>query len=1226
MAGLRLVPNEGQWDRQVRFQADLSGARLYVADRELIFLFYDADKLRSIQHSHPASDSVAAHIVRMRFTGASENAVYLGREPWPDRINYYKGNDPAKWKTGISPYRNLLIKDLYPGIDFELLESGNKLKYNFIVKPGGDPSGITIEYEGVENPRLQDGRFIYSCRFGSITELEPLVYESSEDGRKVIPASYQLDGNVLSFRLHSKRNMHRNLIIDPVLVFSTYSGSDADNFGYTATFDSEGHAYAGGTVFDFGFPVTSGAFQLVFSGGESELPLIGYIERDCGIMKFSADGKQLLFSTYIGGTVSNEQPHSMIVDKTGNLLIMGTTKSPDFPIGIAPAFDDSHNGLSDIFVVRISKDGSSLLNGTFVGGSGFDGLNGDRPSGSITPLLYNYADDFRGEIILDTNDNVYVASSTSSSDFPVLNAFDATMNGMQDGCVFILDSDLSTMLFSSYIGGNSDDASYGLDMGTSNDLYVTGGSNSAQLRYDHLNYAVGGMRKDRFGGRADGILHRISLDDYRLLAATFIGTTGYEQCYFVKTDKYGKPFVYGQTDGDHNASPGVYANQRGRMFLKKLNPDLNGIELETTFGAMNKTRPDLSPTALLVDECERVFISGWGAINFTSEFIGGGTHNMPLTPDAYQKTTDGYDFYLAVFGKNFSELQYATYFGGRSNGITDAHEHVDGGTSRFDKKGIIYQSVCAGCGGQSLFPTTPGVWSNANNSNNCNNAIFKFDFENLNRKPSALDSMYDVLATDTLDFYILVSDPDQNDSLKLVLTGDPFTDPAFPLPLPEIVTIEKQAPGNTVKAHVKWNPGCIHANRDTVKLKIKVYDRGCPTQDSNEAVIRIVVNDPPLTLTPENICLFFREDGSIRLSWKAFEKNRFFGYVLLYRQDPNGKLKLLDTIWSNAAGEFRDIPPQNPKAMNYQYFMVGYNICGKAYDAGMRVHTVREFNSPIDSTYMHYATVEDNSFVKINWFKSREEDFGSYDIFRADNIGGKSTGYRKIATIENINDTTYSDKKVDVSSESYCYRIGVNDKCGHVSRPSNEACNIVLEGEAGHLYFDLKWGPYRTWEGGVRNYELERRVDTGEMRKLANTNLLRVYRDDELDLWWGAYYYVIRAFEGISDSGTGFGASSLSNSIRLIQPPLVFVPNAFSPNTDTYNDVWGVSHAFVKEFRMMVYNRWGEKVWDNDFKGNQWDGTIRGQAAGNDVYIWIVTYRGWDNRFHTQKGTVTVMR
>ena len=211
------------------------------------------------------------------------------------------------------------------------------------------------------------------------------------------------------------KNPNEVLVIDPEIVFSTYSGSSALNFGYTATFDTAGHGYAGGTVFSFGFPSSAGAYQMTFAGGNIESNPIGYTDRDCGIIKYSKDGKSILFSTYLGGSISNEQPHSMIVDSKNNLLVMGTTKSSDFPIGIAPAFDDSHNGLSDIFVVKFSEDGSQLLSGTFVGGTGFDGLNGDRPSNNTSALLYNYADDFRGEIIVDDLDNVFVASSTTSS-------------------------------------------------------------------------------------------------------------------------------------------------------------------------------------------------------------------------------------------------------------------------------------------------------------------------------------------------------------------------------------------------------------------------------------------------------------------------------------------------------------------------------------------------------------------------------------------------------------------------------------------------------------------------------------------------------------------------------------------------------------------------------------------------------------------------------------------
>lgn len=1218
-AEFRLTPNKGQWRSDILFQSDLNGCKLFVRNSELTYLFYNSNQVKEAQHSNDFSETVDAHALNIRFLGANPNASYFGQNECPSYTNYFIGNNPAEWAAKVKSYNKLYVTEIYPHIDFELLEQNGNLKYNFIVNPGGNPSDISIEYNGADSLFLLNGVLKIKTRFGFISELRPFVFQENQGNKTVIASKYNLEGNKLSFNLSGKRNAGQPIVIDPVLVFSSYTGSSADNFGYTATYDTLGNGYAGGTVFSAGYPTTNGAFQMQFAGGATENMSIGYISRDCGIMKFSPDGKSLVYATYLGGRLHNDQPHSMIVDSKLNLIIMGTTKSRDFPLGNSPHYNSTLMGLSDIFIVKFSPDGSTINAGTLIGGTGFDGLNGDRASSDVTPLLYNYADDFRGEVIVDGSDNVYVASVTTSVDFPLKNSFDAGNPGTQDGVVFKFNSRLDNLMFSSYIGGSGDDAAYGIDLGTHSDVYVTGGTTSQSF-----NYAVPGFDKDNNGGRADGFLIRFDAISGQIKSSTFIGTTEYDQSYFVKTDKYGKPFVYGQSEGVNAVSPGVEGTANTRQFIKKLDVNCTAIELQTSFGAANKLRPDISPTALLVDECERIFIAGWGGVNFAG-FPGGGTDRMKTTPDAYQKTTDGYDFYLAVFSKNFQELQYATYFGGRSSFSVEAHEHVDGGTSRFDKKGVVYQSVCAGCGVNNLFPTTAGAWSRTNNSNNCNNALFKFDFENLNRKPLARDSMFVVIATDTLNFNIEVSDQDISDSLLLVLDGPVFHDSKFPKPLPFIKDIKKVAGKNNISANIVFYPNCNHVGLDTIRLYVKVYDRGCPSQDSNQAVIKILVKDPPLSVTPETYCLNFNPDGSVNIKWEAFAKNKFFKYILLKRINPNGKISVLDTLRTTNAGVFRDRPPSDPKTFNYTYMMHGYNICNIEFDNGAKVSTTKEFNVPIDSTYLNFATVKENKAVEVSWFKSKEDDFDSYDIYRADNLAGQSEGYRRIQTIYNLNDTVFVDNKVNVAAKSYCYRIVVNDKCGHYSKPTNDACNIVLTGDVGHLYFDLDWTTYRYWHGGVDHYELSRRVDTGVLRKLVNTNLMRVHHDEDLDLWWGAYYYVATAFEGTNVNGEGYQAKSVSNEIRLIQPPMVFVPNAFSINGDGINDVWGVSHAFVKEYNLKVFNRWGEKVWENDFKGNQWDGVTRGESASNDVFIWIITYKGWDGKFYTQKGTVTVM-
>jgi hypothetical protein len=180
-----------------------------------------------------------------------------------------------------------------------------------------------------------------------------------------------------------------------------------------------------------------------------------------------------------------------------------------------------------------------------------------------------------------------------------------------------------------------------------------------------------------------------------------------------------------------------------------------------------------------VDRCERIFVSGWGGATNSALYDvntgatkthrnKGRTTGLQTTTDAAQKVTDGSDFYIAVFSKNFYSLAYATFFGGISAPGKPAEEHVDGGTSRFDAKGIIYQSVCAGCRRNGLFPVTPTAYSRTMNSDNCNNALFKIDFENLNLKPRLKDTFVQVIATQLILFQLNGVDPDPFDTMYFV--------------------------------------------------------------------------------------------------------------------------------------------------------------------------------------------------------------------------------------------------------------------------------------------------------------------------------------------------------------------------------------------------------------------------------------------------------------------------
>ena len=418
----------------------------------------------------------------------------------------------------------------------------------------------------------------------------------------------------------------------------------------------------------------------------------------------------------------------MVVNSNNELYILGTTGSDNFPTtqnsfevnfqggtnffptGLGVSFP---NG-SDIFISRLSSNGGALLSSTFVGGSDNDGLN------TSTKLKFNYADEIRGEIDIDNNNNIYVVSSTFSNDLPVsTNAFQSSLKGSQDGCIIKMDNQLSNIIWASYIGGDKDDAAYSLEIDSEDNLYVTGGTVSDNFPVTPLAY--NNLYNDSIN--PDAYISKIDKDGSVILSSTFYGSDKYDQSYFIEMNNSNHIYILGQTKADsillvYNSN---YYIENGGQFIAVFDNDLQNLLRSTMIGT-GKGSPDISPTAFLVDKCNNIYISGWGSN------LGGNlsTLNMPITNNAFQTTTDGNDFYLAVLNEFLDSLEYATYFGG-----SQSTEHVDGGTSRFDKNGVIYQSVCAGCGGNNDFPIypNPGAVSTSNNSPNCNNAVFKFDFK-----------------------------------------------------------------------------------------------------------------------------------------------------------------------------------------------------------------------------------------------------------------------------------------------------------------------------------------------------------------------------------------------------------------------------------------------------------------------------------------------------------------
>lgn len=742
--GLILHENKGQWKQNILFKADLNNGALFIEKNKLTFVVHQADELQALknkihgnhqhlstsksfrsdkhQHSDSKKNAVQSHAFSIRFQGANAHSATMGQQAVKAHRNYYLGNDPDFWASEVKGYRLLRINNLYNNIDFVLYSKGNHIKYEFILHPGADANQIKMAYDGINELQLRNQQIIIRTAAGKIIDESPYSYYLNSDS--IINTQFKIYQNTVTFAV-SPYDKSTTLVLDPSLNFASFTGSTVDNWGFTATYDEAGNAYAGGVVFGTGYPVTLGAFQTFFGGG-THGPYVQEFAIDISISKFTSDGSQLIYSTYLGGS-KQDSPHSLVVNSNNELIVFGTTSSLDYPTTIN-AFDRTFNGGdtvivdhvlqyegTDIITSKFSSDGSNLLGSTYFGGSENDGFNDEN---YISGLQHNYSDIFRGEVISDVNNNIYIATSTASLDLPIVNGFQTTFGGGdQDGCLVKFNSDLSQVIWSSYLGGNSSDGVYGLQANSSEELYVTGGTSS-------IDFPINNGFQTTHNGGTDGFVARISNAGSSLLGSSFIGTSAYDQGYFVQIDLNDKVFVYGQTSGNMPISPGTYNNLNSGQFLHKYSTDLSNLELSTVVGS-GSGNTDIVPSAFLVSHCGQIYLSGWGG-QTNLQYGGGTTNGLPVTADAQQSSTDGSDFYLMVLNEDFQSLNYATYFGSNVSA-----EHVDGGTSRFDKNGIVYQAVCAACGNTTAFPTTPGAYAETMNSPNCNLAVFKFDASKL---------------------------------------------------------------------------------------------------------------------------------------------------------------------------------------------------------------------------------------------------------------------------------------------------------------------------------------------------------------------------------------------------------------------------------------------------------------------------------------------------------------
>ena len=718
------VPQAGQWEGSFDYRLLSHGQVAYLRSASLTWRLYENKRLphENHPHQHHAQQARQGHVYRMELVGARTGVAGIGKRPLAGKLNFILGRDRERWQRGLSQFEEVVYPDVYPHIDLHYRRSeGGLLKYEFWVKPGGNPADIRLRYEGLARMGRRGAALLLETPVQTLLETRPKTYWQ-ESGQAVANA-FVREGREVQFSV-KKRPRQDTLVIDPSLVFSTYSGSGVDNWGFTATPAADGGAYGVGVAFTPGgsrrYPATVGSFQDTFQGGNA----------DVAISRYGPQGSVLRYATYLGGN-SSEVPFSTLERPGGELIILGTTGSLDYPVtpqaldtlqdgGASGALGDfgsfQTDSASDIFVSILDSTGGLLKASTLLGDTGLDGGN---------PLMnYNYGDNFRGDLGLDSSGNIYLVCNARSPGLPTTStAAQTNLNGPQDGYAASLTPDLSSLRWGSYIGGSHIDALFSLAMAPqSGRIYLSGASDSAAWNPPGN---LGGYRSN-IQGQVDGLLVSLRMSNGSLLSYTYTGTAKDDLAYFGELGKKGSLYVLGQTYGTFPISDSAfYANPNSGQFLQQFDASLDQNLRSTVFGTSDSGVTNISPTALLIDDCDNLYLSGFMNTSSVRGNAAGNilNQNLPLK-NPYQSTTDGEDFYFFSLDASWERLNFASFFG-----AIGAYDHVDGGSSRFLEDGTIYQGVCAGCGGSNAFPTTPTAFSRVNNARNCNMATLRFDME-----------------------------------------------------------------------------------------------------------------------------------------------------------------------------------------------------------------------------------------------------------------------------------------------------------------------------------------------------------------------------------------------------------------------------------------------------------------------------------------------------------------
>ena len=762
---LSFAANQGQVDKRVRFTSQGSGYSLFLTDKEAVLALTKATipvkqkeglngasaqsenphpDPRDVGHplsQHPTKDAVKTDVVRMQVAGAAPGLRVEGEEQLPGVANYYIGNDKAKWHSNVPTFAKVKYEEVYPGVDLVYYGNQRQLEYDFVVAPGADAKQVRLHFAGAEKLQLNaDGDLTVIAKNGEISFHKPVVYQLKggqlDAGQRVDESGSQRDlvdgrfvllaGNEVRFKL-GDYDRSRAVVIDPVLVYSTYLGGRAvmgnpygtgDSVSGIAV-DGSGSVYVAGSTSSTNFPVTAGAYQIV--------NLALHKGTNAFIAKLNATGTALDYSTYLGGNGgpghTGDYAAGIAVDAAGHAFVTGFASSADFPV-TEGAFQTANNGAakanSNAFVLKLVISGG-LDYSTYLGGSGsgIHGLPYNGPGG--------YGDSGSG-IAVDAAGHAYVTGTTYSADFPTTAAAFQAVNHaaakIQPNIFVTRLNERGTALdYSTYLGGSGGssgfplgDSGYGIAVDAAGHAYVTGATYSADFpttagAFQSVNKSAP-FNCNAFVTKLNETGTALDYSTYLggKPGAKVYGTSG-DGGYGIAVDALGRAYVAGTAfSDDFPTTPGAFqrknnfATRYSNAFVTKLNRTGTGLDYSTYLGGDEGGGFGDYGRGIAVDASGNAYVTG-----------GAYSTNFPTTPGAFQtannaavgnlpgKDYPGTNAFVTELNGTGTALDYSTYLGGSygdgANGIA------------IDASGNVY---VAGAAGSANFPVTPGAFQTVN--------------------------------------------------------------------------------------------------------------------------------------------------------------------------------------------------------------------------------------------------------------------------------------------------------------------------------------------------------------------------------------------------------------------------------------------------------------------------------------------------------------------------------